>query len=330
MVTRAGLEVPWLVPVVLGVVAAAALVGLLLRDRRATTGVANTEDLRRVPALRAWRVRYRALRVGLALAVAASAVGAGVLAARPVTVEERTRELANRDIVLCLDVSGSMVDYDERVVATFERLVEGFTGERVALAVFDSTSSTVFPLTDDYTLVSEQLRAAREAFADPRSPEAEAIYRGTSGLEGQASLVGDGLASCTLLFDQFDADRSRSVVLATDNEVWGSPIYTLPDAAALAASRGVVLHALHAAGRETFAASTATEMRLAAESTDGTFSTADDAGAVPAILARVQASQLAAMDADPERVVTDDSDRWLVLLYAAGLAVVVLAWRVRA
>lgn len=328
--TRAGLEVPWLVPVVLGVVVVAVVVGLVLRDRSTTTGVANTEDLRRVPALRAWRVRYRALRVGLAVAVAAAAVAAAVLAARPVTVEERTRELANRDIVLCLDVSGSMVAYDERVVATFERLVDGFTGERVALSVFDSTSSTVFPLTDDYALVTEQLRAAREAFADPGADGAEVIYRGTSGLEGQASLVGDGLASCALLFDQFDADRSRSVVLATDNEVWGAPLYTLPDAAALAASRGVVLHALFAPGRESFAASTAAEMRIAAESTGGTFAATEDAGAVPGILARVQASQLAAMDADPERVVTDDADGWLVLLYVAGLATVVLAWRVRA
>ncbi|MBD7920016.1 VWA domain-containing protein [Cellulomonas sp. Sa3CUA2] len=330
MVTREGLEVPWLVPVVLGVVVAALVVGLLVRDRRGTTPVANTDDLRAVPALRAWRVRYRALRVGVALAVAAAAVGAALLAARPVTVQERTRELANRDIVLCLDVSGSMLDYDERVVETFERLVDGFTGERVALSVFDSTSATVFPLTDDYELVTTQLRTAREAFTDLGSDAAADVLRGTTGLEGQASLIGDGVASCAMLFDQYDADRSRSVVLATDNEVWGSPVYSLPEAAALAASRGVVLHALYPDEDRDLGAATAAELRIAAEGTGGTFAAAQDAGAVPAILAQVQAGQLAAMQADPERVVTDDDDPWVRLLYAAGLGVVLLAWRVRA
>ena len=327
--TRATLEVPWLVPVVLGVVAVTVLVGLLLRDRRSTTGIANTEDLRRVPALRAWRVRYRALRVALALAVAAAAVGAAVLAARPVLVEERTRELANRDIVLCLDVSGSMTEYDERVVATFEELVEGFTGERVALSVFNSTSATVFPLTDDYELVTTQLAAARQAFADPSSDAAADVLRGTDGLDGQASLIGDGVASCALLFDQLDADRSRSVVLATDNELAGTPVYTLPEAADLAASRGVVLHALYPDEDRFFGASTAAELRIAAQRTGGTFAAAQDPGAVPAILAQVQASQLAEMQGDPDRVVVDDDVDWLRLLYVAGLAVVVLAWRVR-
>ena len=326
--TRAGLEVPWLVPAVLALVVAALAVGLLLRDKRGTTPVANTDDLRRVPALRAWRVRYRVLRVGIVLAVAVAAVAAAVLAARPVTVQERTRELANRDIVLCLDVSGSMLEYDERVVATFERLVEGFTGERVALAVFDSTSSTVFPLTDDYELVTAQLLAAREAFAG--EGDRIDIFRGTSGIEGQASLVGDGVASCTLLFDQFDAARSRSVVLATDNEVWGSPVYTLPAAADLATSRGVVVYALFPDDDDrSFSASTAAELRIAAEGTGGTFAAVADPGAVPRILDRVQDSQLAAMPVDPEQVVTDDDDPWVWLLYVSGLAVVVLAWRVR-
>lgn len=328
--TRAGLEVPWLVPVVLGVVVAALVIGLARRDRGTTTWVANTDDLRTVPALRGWRVRYRLLRTALVVAVAAAAVGAAVLAARPVTVQERSRELANRDIVLCLDVSGSMVEFDEQVVATFERLVDGFTGERVALSVFDSTSATVFPLTDDYELVTAQLATAREAFADPGSAQAADVLAGTAGLAGQASLIGDGVASCALLFDQFDADRSRAIVLATDNWVSGDPVYTLPEAAALAASRGVALHALYALDEEYPSASGEAELRLAAQGTGGSFWTTEDADAVPGILAQVQATALAAMDADPEQVVVDDDVAWVRLLYVAGLAVVVLAWRVRA
>ena len=37
-------------------------------------------------------------------------------------------ELRNRDIVLCLDVSGSMTEYDAALVGVFEKLVERFDG----------------------------------------------------------------------------------------------------------------------------------------------------------------------------------------------------------
>ncbi|WP_309133560.1 VWA domain-containing protein [Cellulomonas sp.] len=327
------LTTPWAVPALVGLAAAALVAGLLWRSRgRATVWVANTAELRHVPALRWWRVRYHALRVALVLAVGAATFAAAVLVARPVVVEERTRELANRDIVLCLDVSGSMVEYDAAVVATFERLVDEFEGERVALSLFDSTSRTVFPLTDDYDLVREQLGQARRVLErEGDADDVEAFFRGTEGLEGQASLIGDGLATCALLFDQFDTERSRSVVLATDNEPWGSPVYTLEGAAALTAERGGVVHGLYPDRDDaTGPSGPRARMRLAVEGTGGVFAQASDPSAVPAILAQVQAAELVAMDADPERLVVDDSDPWVVLLYVAGLAAVVLAWRVRA
>ncbi|MFC8193163.1 VWA domain-containing protein [Cellulomonas sp. NPDC057328] len=330
--TATTLTTPWAVPVLVALAVAALAAGLLWRRAgAATTWVANTAGLRHVRALRSWRVRYHALRVGLVLAVGTASLAAAVLVARPVVVEERARELANRDIVLCLDVSGSMLDYDAAVVATFERLVEEFEGERVALSLFNSTSRTVFPLTDDYDLVRAQLRVARDVFEGDAGPDVEDLFRGTDGLTGQASLIGDGLATCALLFDQFDVERSRSVVLATDNELWGTPLYSLEDATALATGRGAVVHGLYP-DREEWrdADGLRARMRLAVEATGGVFAEASDTGAVPAILAQVQAADLVAMDADPERLVVDDADPWVVLLYVAGLVAVVLAWRVRA
>ncbi|QCB92512.1 vWA domain-containing protein [Cellulomonas shaoxiangyii] len=327
------LTTPWAVPALVALAVAALAAGLLWRRRGATTTwVANTAELRHVPAMRAWRVRYHALRAGLVLAVGAAALAAAVLVARPVAVEERTRDLANRDIVLCLDVSGSMIEYDAAVVAAFGRLVEEFEGERVALSLFNSTSRTVFPLTDDYDLVREQLRTARDVLEGDAPDDVEDFFRGgTEGLEMQASLIGDGLATCALLFDQFDADRSRSVVLATDNELSGDPVYSLEEATVLAADRGAVVHGLYP-DRDAGSGGSGVRarMRLAVEDTGGVFAQASDPGAVPAILAQVQAAELVTMEADPERLVVDDSDGWVALLYVAGLLAVVLAWRVRA
>ena len=69
------------------------------------------------------------------------------LVARPSTVDEGEERASSRDIVLCLDVSGSALPYDREVIDTYRTLVDNFKGERIGLSIFNSTSRTVFPLT---------------------------------------------------------------------------------------------------------------------------------------------------------------------------------------
>ena len=79
------------------------------------------------------------------------------LAARPARVDRTLEQGHNRDIVLCLDVSGSTLPYDRQVIASYLDLVRNFRGERMALSIFNSTSRTVFPLTDDYVMITAEL-----------------------------------------------------------------------------------------------------------------------------------------------------------------------------
>ena len=51
------------------------------------------------------------------------------------------------------------------------KLVSHFRGERIALSIFNSTSRTVFPLTDDYDLVSSQLTKAADALRGVESQD---------------------------------------------------------------------------------------------------------------------------------------------------------------
>ena len=111
----------------------------------------NTETASRL--FRQWRTMSRAAVVLLVMAL----VLAIALVARPSTVDEGEERASSRDIVLCLDVSGSTLPYDREVIDTYRTLVDNFKGERIGLSIFNSTSRTVFPLTDDYELVSEQL-----------------------------------------------------------------------------------------------------------------------------------------------------------------------------
>ena len=82
-------------------------------------------------------------------------------------------EVTSRDIMLCLDVSGSMVEYNRSVLEQFGRLLENFDGERVGLTIFNASAVTVFPLTTDYGFITDEFakfRATFEARASTPSP----------------------------------------------------------------------------------------------------------------------------------------------------------------
>lgn len=335
---------PWVVPVVLVAVLVVGVVAWFLTHRphpvkdEEAVWVANSDYVEHIPQMASWVRRYRALQWGGVGALLVVAVAAGFLAARPVDVTTSQGRLATRDIVLCLDVSGSMIGYDQQIVDVFSELVDSFEGERIALSIFNSTSRTVFPLTDDYTLVREQLDEAKAAL-DPRlldSTDIDLVNRyldltaGTLGSMEGSSLIGDGLASCSLLFDEEDTERSRSIILATDNDLLGTPIYTLQEAVDLAGSRDVTVNGLYGAAQgESADSPRAVEYGKALEGAGGMYFFSDDPRAVEAMVADVQSQQAVDLDAAPEISQADKAGPWVwVALVGVGLLVLV-QWRLR-
>ena len=336
----------WAIPVVIAGVVAALVLGWFARssrqERRRVTWVANAAYLTRLPSFRARLSRYRVFLLGLAVVLVGASVVTGILVARPVDKETRAEELATRDIVLCLDVSGSMIEYDTEIVERFLELLPSFHGERIALSIFNSTSRTVFPLTDDYTLVEEQLTEAAEALdfdvdsLDDWSYDPAALDRllhfltGTEGMgEDASSLVGDGLATCAMAFDLDDEERSRSIILATDNEVFGDPLYTTTEAAELVTERDITLHGFYAGAVTSTSAAQEKEYRDAVEANGGLFFASDDPDAVDGIIDQITAQQAVDLDADPDVIITDRPEEyypWLVV--AIGLYLVAV-WRLR-
>lgn len=125
----------------------------------------NTEHASRL--FRQWRALGRLAISVLVLALALAIV----LVARPSQVDAGDERASSRDIVLCLDVSGSTLPYDREVIDTYLELVKHFKGERIGLSIFNSTSRTVFPLTDDYELVTKQLTSASKALKGVESQD---------------------------------------------------------------------------------------------------------------------------------------------------------------
>ncbi len=320
------LRQPWVVlPGVAGLVVLASIVWWLLRgrQRRGPVAVANTDLLRRLPeyhrALRAHRLRT------VAIAVVAGAVGVAAVvgAARPIERSVVNPEKDNRDIVLCLDVSGSMIDVDAEVVATFRRLAEGFKGERMSMVIFNSSAVPVFPLTDDYDFVDDQLRQAEHALdtLDPEDP----FFAGTLNGRG-SSLIGDGLATCLRSFDHPELKRARSVILASDNEAAGKSLFTLPEAGQLAATGAIQVYGINPS--DSPASSAAREMSTVVESSGGVYYPLRDLAAVPKILGAVTSREASRVPAAPE-VVVHDSPGLPVALSSLGLLALLTVRRLR-
>lgn len=243
-------------------------------------------------------------KAAAALLAAAGIIAAG-LCARPGSINRDTTDAARRDIVLCLDVSASTLPYDAQILSTYQSLVEHFSGERIGLSIFNSTSRTVFPLTDDYSLVKEQLEYASgllqhvtstanlDAMSDTDYNNLLAWLDGTENVTDGSSLIGDGLVSCATMLPEFVlnanrgasdpsssvADRTGMILLATDNMVAGTEIYSLQQGLDLAHQSGIAVDGLYAGDSSLAYSSEAQEMQNLIQARGGVYraATSDDA-----------------------------------------------------
>lgn len=247
----------WLPLVVFALLIAAVVFALLVRRRRpGGVPVAHSERLTALPGYRRAVSRARVLGILVGGVVTVALVVSTLATARWVYTRVVVPEKYNRDIVLCLDVSGSMTEYDAKVIDRYLQMLPGFNGERMSLVLWNSSPAAVFPLTDDYAFVKTQLEQVRDAMV--RNDNSAVYTAGTLNRPG-ASLVGDGLASCVLQFPIAedvgsgaqpgavrDDGRSRSIILATDNVINGSPTVSFAQAAKFAADNFISVYGLDA------------------------------------------------------------------------------------
>ncbi|MCU1544431.1 MAG: hypothetical protein JWM50_2296 [Microbacteriaceae bacterium] len=320
----------WWMPLAWSVVIVVVVILVRRRARRSASGaslpIAHRDRLTSLPGYARAVRRYRLLLAATVAALLLLLVAAVALSARPAAVTSVQPRMENRDIVLCLDVSGSMVDYDKQVLDVFADLAKRFTGERISLVIFNASAVTRFPLTTDYDYVAEQLADLRAEFdADDNE-----YFSGTLFGNG-SSLVGDGLASCAVRFDSPGTDRSRSVVLVTDNLIAGEPVFTLAEAGALAEDEGVRVYGINPGdtAAKAYLADLATEFRTVVEGTGGVYFPLDDPDAIPSIVDRITAEQAAAITGEPELMLLDEPAPWVLPAFLGLGGLFLLAWRLR-
>ncbi|WP_156906060.1 vWA domain-containing protein [Agrococcus lahaulensis] len=321
---------PWLLPIVVVVGIALAIVGLLLPKRRRDRGlpVAHVDRMTSLPAFRGALARYR-LWIGAALVAAlAGLTVAGAVASRPSGIHANQEEDYKRDIVLCLDVSGSMVDVDAEILGVYQDIAASLDGERIGMRIFDASSVMAFPLTSDYDYIQEQLGRYVRALTGTLGPDEQFNYLAGTASGLGASLVGDGLASCVLDFaDLEESERPRSIILATDNVVNGQQIFTLPQAGQLAVDNEVRVYAINPFDWGGDMASQ--ELREIAEGTGGAYFALDFAQTVPQIVDRVNAIEAGYIETPPQIQVVDRPGALPLVVLLLVAAVVAMAWRAR-
>jgi hypothetical protein len=288
-----GLMQWWVGAIVLGLGVVVAAGALLWPHRpRRTDGrslpAAALDRVRRLPAFQALarrELRYRAVE---AACLAVMLLGAALLGSRLVGVGDDSQDLRSRDVILCLDVSGSMRGIDTTVIDTYLGLVGELQGERIGFMMFDANAVVAFPLTGDYDYVRQQLLAARTEIGSSEP------IAGTTATRVGSSLIGDGLASCVQHFDHAELRRSRTVVLATDNLLSGDSIYTLDQAMELARQSQVMVYGIMPQALD---AGPMAELRQGARTTNGDVLavTAGEPTNTVAISSAIQSQQKAAL-----------------------------------
>ncbi|WP_413316412.1 hypothetical protein AA0Z99_07390 [Agrococcus sp. 1P02AA] len=321
---------PWLLGAVIVVALVLAALGLWLPRRRRDRGlpVAHVDRMTGLAAFRGALLRYR-LWIGGALLL--SLVGAGVagtVASRPSGVHANQEDDYKRDIVLCLDVSGSMVDVDAEILGVYQQIAAELDGERIGMRIFDASSVMSFPLTSDYDYIAAQLGRYQRALEGTLGPDEQFNYLAGTASGLGASLVGDGLASCVLDFADLEAsERPRSIILATDNVVNGQQIFSLPQAGQLAVDNEVRVYAINPF--DWGGDMESQELREVSEGTGGAYFPLDFAQTVPQIVERVNAIEAGYIETPPQIQLVDRPGALPLVVLVVVAALCGVAWRVR-
>lgn len=190
------------------------------RDLKRVAVIAHTKTIKMLPAYRRAVTRYRILMACAAVTFLASLFSLTAVAARPVYRDERRSESEKRDVVLCLDVSGSMYSYMNEILKYFKKIANGLSEQRIAVTIFDGKPANLIPPTDDYDALAEILN---NLSFDKKSTSYSATSRfapisADMVFGSSTSAIGDGVMGCVNSLDLSDNNkRAKSVIVATDN-----------------------------------------------------------------------------------------------------------------
>ena len=217
--------------------------------------VANTKYVKKTGYFKYLNAKYHVYNILIKVTCILVILLFAVITARLYKTKKHEEEFDNRDIMLCMDFSPSVKGLNREIIKTMKKTVEKLKDERFGITIFNNAAITLVPLTTDYSYVLYMLDLMEKfvgisnesLYYRPSSSQTaqekyliSIFYSGINALSG-ASLVGDGLASCANTFND-DVDRTKVIILSTDNMISGTQIITVPQAAAYAKKKGIKVY----------------------------------------------------------------------------------------
>lgn len=303
----------------------------LLRNKRNPNTVAlPAAHTRRLTALPEYTAALKQYRLLVRCAVTVLSIGlltAIILTARPATVSVVTPVEQNRDIMLCLDASGSVLREDTTLFDRFSTLVNEFHGQRFGVTIFNSSAVTIIPLNDDYQLITQQLKVAAQAFKAQSGTTFTELTDGTlTGFENGTSLASDGLASCIEHMDT-NAHRSESIILGTDNEVQGTPLVSMVQDVAMAKQYNIHIYAIDPGVSDPSLANDHAQLKLTAQETGGDYYPLSNPDAVSSIIGDISNQTSGDYFGVPQLATNDNPKPFVYVAILMTIASLILVWR---
>ncbi len=257
----------WIIAVGIMIFAIAILITYFIKRRskdKYSIGIkaANTARIKATGIYKSLVLKYRILSAIMALGLAGSAIAALILVARPYEKQDVYTGVKKRDIIICMDVSYSLYDLNSEITDYLKGVVRGLAGDRIAISIFNTSSVTYVPLTDDYDYVALKLDELSHYFEMQKElyEEIYAYYDYTYEMPSEvekrydelmeeldyydagtlynntlrgSSLIGEGLGTALYSFPYLDdSERTRVIIMSTDNQLnaFDGEIMTLNEA----------------------------------------------------------------------------------------------------
>lgn len=228
-------------------------------------------------------------------------VSAFLLMAKPYTSRRMQDEKYCRDIILCIDISTSVDYLNENLLDKLKKTVDELQGERFGIVIFNTSPVLLTPLTDDYEYVKDQLDLIAQCLKSRNEVNLDdAFSSGYDWIYYQAyissgtligneqrgsSLIGDGLAAAAIDFSDADKERTKVVIFSTDNDIQGTPVATLDEAADICVSNNVTVYGV---GTKEMTPENKESMKNAVEKTGGKFYLEEEAGSFGEIVSSIE------------------------------------------
>ena len=228
-------------------------------------------------------------------------VSAFMLMAKPYTSRRMQDEKYCRDIILCIDISTSVDYLNENLLDKLKKTVDELQGERLGIVIFNTSPVLLTPLTDDYEYVKDQLDLIAQCLKNRNEVNLDdAFSSGYDWIYYQAyissgtligneqrgsSLIGDGLAAAAIDFSDADKERTKVVIFSTDNDIQGTPVATLDEAADICVSNNVTVYGV---GTKVMTPENKESMKNAVEKTGGKFYLEEESGSFGEIVSSIE------------------------------------------